>query len=188
MLTREQAIEILDKNLKNKNLLKHCLAVEAAMRALARKFKIEEEKWGLVGLLHDGDWEVTKDNHANHAKKIVEWLKKAGETNQEVLDAILSHNWQNDSFRQPNSPMEWSLFCSDELTGLIIATTLVMPDKKLASVSVESVLKKFPSKNFAAGVNREQIKMCEEKLGIELSEFIDIVLKSMQTINNELGL
>lgn len=188
MLTRNQAIKILNKNLKNKNLFKHCLAVEAAMKGLARQFKIEEERWALVGLLHDGDWEVTKDDHTNHAKKMVEWLKESGEADQEVLNAILCHNYQNNGSPQPTSMMEWSLFCCDELTGLIIATALVMPDKKLASVSVESVLKKFPSKNFAAGVNREQIKMCEEKLGIKLSEFVDIVLKSMQMINSELGL
>jgi len=188
MLKREQAIEILNKNLKNKNLFKHCLAVEAAMKGLAEKLNGNVEKWGLIGLLHDGDWEITKDDHANHAKKMVEWLKQSDETDNEILNAILSHNWQHDGFRQPNSLMEWALFCCDELTGLIVAIALVMPDKKLASVSVESVLKKFPSKNFAAGVNREQIKMCEEKLGIKLSEFVDIVLKSMQIINSELGL
>ncbi len=188
MITRQQALEILNKNLKNRNLIKHCLAVEAAMKELAGKLGGNAEIWGLTGLLHDGDWEITKDDHSNHAVKMVEWLKEQGETDQELLNAILAHNYQNDNFREPNSPLEWSLFCCDELTGLIIATALVMPEKKLSSVSVESVMKKFPSKNFAAGVNRDQIRLCEEKLGIKLEEFISIILKSLQSINVQLGL
>ncbi len=188
MIAREKALEILNLNLKNKNLLRHCLAVEAAMRALSNHFKGDENKWGLVGLLHDGDWEATRDNPAMHTKKMVEWLEDANETDSEVINAILSHNFVHTGENSPKTPLEWSLYSCDELTGFIVAVALVMPDKKLASVTVESVLKKFPSKHFAAGVHREQIKMCAEKLGIKLEEFVGIVLKAMQAISSDLGL
>ncbi len=188
MITRQKAIEILNTHLKNKNLFRHCLAVEAAMRALAKYFNEDEEKWGLVGLLHDGDWEKTKDTPHHHTLKMVEWLKEAGEDDQEIIEAILSHNYSHTQNNPPKNKMEWALYTVDELTGLIIATALVMPDKKLNSVGVESVLKKFPSKSFAAGVNREKIKLCQEKLGIELNRFIEIVLSAMKNITQELGL
>jgi putative nucleotidyltransferase with HDIG domain len=188
MLTRNQAIEILNNHLKNKNLFRHCLVVEAVMKSLARYFNEDEEKWGLAGLLHDADWEETKDNHQEHAKKIVEWLKEKGENDKEIIEAILSHNFKNNGFRPPQTKMEWALYTCDELTGLIVAVALVMPDKKLASVTVESVLKKFPSKSFAAGANRDQIELCEEKLGIKLEKFIEIALSSMQSISGEIGL
>jgi putative nucleotidyltransferase with HDIG domain len=188
MLTHNQAIEILNSHLKNKNLFRHCLAVEAVMRSLACFFNENEEKWGLVGLLHDGDWEETKDNHQEHTKKIVEWLKEKGENDKEIIEAILSHNFKNNSFRPPKNKMEWALYTCDELTGLIVAVALVMPDKKLTSVTVESVLKKFLSKSFVAGANRDQIKLCEEKLGIKLEKFIAIALSAMQSISGEIGL
>ncbi len=188
MITRQKALEILNNHLKNKNLLRHCLAVETAMRALAKYFNEDEEKWGLIGLLHDGDWEETKETPHLHTLKMVEWLKEAGETDQEIIEAILSHNYSHTKSNPPKNKMGWALYTVDELTGLIVATALVMPDKKLNSVSVESVLKKFPSKSFAAGVNREQIRLCEEKLGIKLNEFIRIVLSEMKNISQELGL
>jgi putative nucleotidyltransferase with HDIG domain len=188
MLTRNQAIEILNNHLKNKNLFRHCLSVEAVMKSLARYFNEDEKKWGLVGLLHDGDWEETKENHQKHTKKMVEWLKEKGENDKEIIEAILSHNFKNNGFRPPQNKMEWALYTCDELTGLIVAVALVMPDKKLASVTIESVLKKFPSKSFAAGANRDQIKLCEEKLGIKLEKFIEIALLAMQSISTEIGL
>ncbi len=188
MITRQKAIEILNTHLKNKNLFRHCLAVEAAMKALAKYFNEDENKWGLVGLVHDGDWEETKDTPHLHTLKMVNWLKEAGENDQEIIEAILSHNYSHTKSNPPKNKMEWSLYTVDELTGLIVATALVMPDKKLNSVSVESVLKKFPSKSFAAGVNREQIKLCQEKLGIKLNQFVDLVLSAMKNIAQELGL
>lgn len=168
------------------------------MQALARKFGENEEKWGLVGLIHDSDYEKTKDSPEKHTLLAVEWLKAAGETDPEILSAVLSHNYghtgQNFTPRSlgeagpPKNNLEWALYCCDELTGFVVAVTLVMPDKKLSSVSVESVVKKFPQKAFAANVKREQIKMCEEKLGIPLEEFVKIALEAMQGISNELGL
>ena len=188
MISREKALGLLEKHIKNKNLIRHGLAAEAAMRGLAKHFNEDEEKWGLVGLLHDGDWEETTDDPSQHTKKMVEWLKEEGETDQEILSAILSHNYTHTGENPPKTKMEWSLYCTDDLTGFIVAVTLVMPDKKLSSVTVESVLKKFPAKAFAASVNRDQIKLCEEKLKIPLEEFVEIVLTSMRNIAEDLGL
>lgn len=198
MITREKALEILHQHMKNQNLRRHCYAVEAVMRALAKKLGGDEERWGIVGLIHDSDYEETKDKPEKHTLLAVEWLKAAGETDPEIISAVLSHNYghvgQNFTPRSlgevgpPKNKLEWSLYCCDELTGLIVATALVMPDKKLASVKVDSVLKKMKDKSFAAAVDREQIKMCEEKLGISLPDFIEIALKTMQGISKELGL
>lgn len=188
MITRQQALEILNNNLKNQNLIRHNLAVESAMKGLAKYFKADVNKWGLVGLLHDGDWEATRDNPLMHTQKMAEWLRQAGETDQQIIQAILSHNFVHNGKNEPSTTMEWSLYTCDELTGFIVAVTLVMPDKKLSSVTVDSVIKKFPTKRFAAGVHREQIKMCEEKLGIKLPEFVGIVLKALQDIASEIGL
>lgn len=188
MITREVALKILEENLQNKNLLRHCYAVEAAMKALAKHFKEDERKWAVIGLLHDGDYEKTKDNPSEHTKVMAQWLRDAGETDETVISAILSHNYAHAGGNAPQNNLEWSLYCCDELTGLIVAVALVLPEKKLSAVTVESVLKKFPVKQFAAGVNREQIRMSEEKLGIKIEEFVGIVLKSMQEISSELGL
>ena len=187
-ITRETALQIINQNISNKNLIKHALAVEAAMKALAKHFKQDENLWSMVGLLHDADWEKTKDDYQAHGKTTVEWLKKTGENNSQLLNAILSHNFTNNGAGEPQSQLDWSIYCCDELTGFIIAVALILPNKKLNDVTIEAVIKKFPSKSFAAGVKREQIKMCEEKLGIKLEEFIKIVLTSMQEIAPTLGL
>lgn len=165
------------------------------MRALAGKLKMENgelkidtEKWAIVGLLHDADYEKTKENPVQHTLLTLEWLKQAGETDPEIISAILSHNFEHTGKNQPKNKLEWSLYCCDELTGFIVAIALVMPDKKLSAVSVESVLKKFPQKAFAAAVKREQISMCQEKLGIPLPEFVKIALEAMQGVSGELGL
>ncbi len=188
MITREQALKLLHKNMQNVNLRKHCYAVEAAMKTLARHFKEDEEKWGIVGLLHDGDYEKTKDTPEKHTLLMVEWLREAGETDKEILSAILSHNYAHTGQNSPNNKLEWSLYCCDELTGFIVAVALVRPDKKLASVTVDSILKKWNQKAFAAGVKREQIEECKPRLGIPLREFIEIILAAMQGISGDLGL
>lgn len=174
--------------MKNQNLRRHCYAVEAVMRALAKKLGGDVEKWSLVGLLHDGDYEKTKDTPEKHTLLMHQWLKEAGETDEEILKAILSHNFVHTGKNEPATKMEWSLYCCDELTGLIVATALMMPDKKLDTVRVKSILKKMKVKTFAAAIDREQIKMCEEKLGIPLEEFIKMSLEVMQGISKELGL
>lgn len=188
MISREQALELLHKNMQNINLRRHCYAVEAVMRILAKRFEEDEEKWGIIGLLHDGDYEKTKETPEKHTLLMAEWLKKVGETDKEVISAILSHNYAHTGQNPPTNKLEWSLYCCDELTGFIVAVALVRPDKKLASVTVDSVLKKWNQKTFAAGVKREQIEECESRLGIPLREFVKTALSAMQGISNDLGL
>lgn len=187
-LTRERALELLNEKIKNKNLIKHCLAVEAVMKKLANKFGEYESKWGLVGLLHDADWEQTEKDHASHGKTTIEWIKQLGETNTEIISAILSHNYTYNGGNEPNDKMSWALYTCDDLTGLIVANALVTPEKKLSSVTVESIKKKFKTKSFAAGAKREQMALCEEKLGITLDDLFAIALQAMQSIASELGL
>lgn len=187
-MTREQALKLLHQNMENQNLRRHCYAVEAVMKALAKKLNGDEEKWGLVGLLHDGDYEKTKDTPDKHTLLMHQWLKEAGETDEEILNAILTHNYVHTGKNKPETKMEWALYCCDELTGLIVAAALVMPDKKLSSVRVESVLKKMKDKTFAAAVDRDQIRMCEAKLKIPIEEFVKIALEAMQGISKDLGL
>jgi hypothetical protein len=185
---RNVAYDIVDTKIKNKNLVKHSLAVEAAMQALARHFGEDESIWGLAGLLHDADWEETGNHPHMHTRKTVEWMKEKSIQEPEVIQAILSHNFERNDERPPESRMEWALYICDELTGIIVATTLIMPSKKLSDVTVESVMKKFNTKSFAAAVNRDQIRLCEEKLGIKLNEFIKIILTAMQDIAPSIGL
>jgi len=187
-MTREQALKLLHEKMQNQNLRRHCYAVEAVMRALARHFKEDEEKWGIIGLLHDGDYEKTKDKPEKHTLMMVEWLKELGETDEETISAILSHNYAHTGQNPPKNKLEWSLYCCDELTGLIVAVALVKPDKKLASVTVDSIMKKWNKKDFARGVKREQIEECESRLEIPLKEFIQIALEAMQAISKDLGL
>jgi len=192
--TREKAIEIMTSKVSNKGLQKHCLAVGFAMKALGNHFAAEDtELWELAGILHDADWELMKDDVANHTRKTVEWIKEHSnpETQNEMeilIRTILSHNCHNNGEPHPRNTREWSLYCCDELTGLIVATALIMPSKKLADVSADSVIKKMNSKNFAAAVDREGIRMCDEKLKIPLQEFVSIVLKGMQDGATRLGL
>ena len=197
MMTRKQALELLHKHMQSPNLRRHCYAVEAVMKALARYFaqgdkssiaKAMEETWGIVGLLHDGDYEETRDIVEEHTLKMVEWLKKKEVKDKEILDAILSHNYSHTGQNPPKNRLEWSLYCCDELTGLIVAVALVKPDKRLASVSVESIMKKWDERAFAGGVKREQIAECEPRLEIPLHEFIQIALEAMQGISEDLGL
>ncbi len=188
MLPREIYLKLVNDHIKNKNLVKHCLCVEAAMRALSKEFQGDEELWARVGLVHDVDWEETQGDITTHTKKTEEWLKELGETEIQIIEAVLAHNYLNTGYRAPQDSLEWSLYTCDELTGLIVATTLVRPDKKLGNVEATSVLKKFPQKSFAAGVNREQVKLCEEKLGIKIEKFVEVVLSGMKTISSELGL
>jgi len=189
-MTREEGVQILITLIKNQNLVKHHFACEAVMRDLSHYFnpgeeQTEEEKWGMVGLLHDADYELTHDNPKQHTLVLEQKLQ--GKLPPDVIYAIKSHNWKNDGV-EPKSKMDWSIYCCDELTGLIIAAALVHPDKKLASLTTDFVLNRFKEKSFAKGADREQIKQCEKKLGIPLANFIDLNLKAMQRIAPILGL
>src|SRR3990170_798646 len=185
-MNRETALKLLHDNMKNQNLRRHCYAVEAVMRALheriiGNKDKSEESAWKIAGLLHDADYELTKDKEPkkNHTKHVLEWLKKT-DAQTDIYDAIAAHAWGYvEGAPQPKTKMQWALYTCDELTGLIVAVALVKPDKKLASVNVDSIMKKWKSPSFAAGVDRKQIGECESRLGIPLPEFVQIALSAM---------
>lgn len=147
--------------------------------------EFDADKWELVGLLHDADYEETKENPQRHAAVIAEQLESE-DVDEDIIYAIKAHNYEHLGV-QPESKMDWSLVACDDLTGLIVAVALVHPDK-LANVTTESVMKKFSTPSFAAGVDRERIKMCKEKLGIDLEEFVGIVLTAMKNKREELGL
>jgi putative nucleotidyltransferase with HDIG domain len=189
-MTRDEALKLLHDNMVNNNLRRHCYAVEAVMRALARRFGEDEETWGIAGLLHDADYELTKDDNPeiNHTKHALQWIKEA-DANQDIYDAVAAHGWGYvEGAPEPKTNMQWALYTCDELTGFIVAVTLVKPEKKLSSVSVESVLKKWKQRSFAAGVHRDQIELCESRLNISLREFIEIAIKAMQGVHEDLGL
>ena len=185
---REKVLEIVKSHIKNQNLLRHSLAVEAAMRSLARRFGGNEELWGILGLIHDADWEETKADPSLHTVNALDWLAQEGCTAGPIVQGLRSHNRKHTSLGEIESIMEWALECADELTGFIVSVALVRPDKKLASVEVASVLKKWKNKDFAAAVDRSQIEQCQEKLGIKLPEFVEIVLEAMKGVASEIGL
>lgn len=188
MITKAQATELLHAHTKNENLRRHMYAVGYAMKALAVKLGGNQDVWETLGLLHDADWEETKDAPDEHTKHTLAWLADMGETDGMIVHAIMSHNGKRTHLAELDGPMEWALETVDELTGFIVAVTLVRPEKKLESVSIESVMKKWKAKEFAAAVDRNQIAQCEEKLGIPLPEFISITLKAMQDEHAKLGL
>ena len=183
-MTRDDAMEVLTEYTTNPNLIKHALAVEAAMRAYARRFGEDEETWGMVGLLHDFDYERYPDL-SDHPFKGAEILRERGWP-EEIVAGVLAHA---DHTGEPRDTlMKQAIFAVDELTGLIVATALVRPDKKLASVKVKSVRKKMKDKSFAAAVKRDDIILGGERLGLELGDHIGVVLEAMQGIAGELGL
>lgn len=183
-MTREEALAILHEFTENPNLRKHAYAVEAAMRAYARKFGEDEDYWGNVGLLHDFDWEV-HPQVPEHPLKGAEILRERGADEQLVQD-ILSHAPDVDVPR--DTQVRKALFAVDELTGLIVATALVRPSRSLSDLKAKSVRKKMKDKSFAAGVSREDIQTGAEALGVELSEHIQFVIDAMKQVAGELGL
>lgn len=189
-MNRQEALKLVNGWTKNKNLVKHMLAVEAQMRALAKHFGENEDLWGLAGLVHDADYEIlTKEKKLEeHPMRTVKKLKEL-KASPHIISAVEAHTYKwNKKSPEPKNNMQWALYTCDELSGFIIAVALVRPDKKLASLTVESIQKKWPQKSFAAGVHREQIKLSKEKLGIELEEFIQICLTALQSISKDLGL
>lgn len=181
---RSQAQRILEDWTTNKNLKKHAYAVEAAMRAYAEKFGADADKWGIVGLLHDFDYEKYPDLQ-DHPFKGTSYLRKQGYS-EELTEAILAHAEHTGVSR--DTSLKKCIFAVDELTGLTVAVALVRPSKKLSDVSVESIMKKWNDKSFAAGVDRKMIEQGAQELGITLNEHIETVLKAMQGICGKLGL
>jgi len=183
-MNRKEALNSVKANVENENLVKHMLATEAIMRALARRFSEDEEEWGLTGLLHDIDVELTAGDMNSHSKLGADLARELG-ASEAIAHAILSHN---ETHGVPlETKLDRALFCTDPLTGLITAAALVRPDKKLAGLEAKSVKKRFKEKGFAAGANRKQIALCSE-IGLELDEFIELGLVAMQAIAADLGL
>jgi putative nucleotidyltransferase with HDIG domain len=181
-MTREQAINLMNEKVSNKNLKKHMLATEAVMRHLSRKFGEDEELWALAGLLHDLDYDQTADDFPRHGLMTAEMLEET-DVPDEAIYAIKSHP----GHFPRKSRMDKALYAVDPVTGLIVAAALMHPTKKLKNVDVDFVLRRFKEKRFAAGADRDQIRSCEE-LGIPIEDFITLSLLAMQEIDDVLGL
>ncbi|HXS14819.1 MAG TPA: HD domain-containing protein [Candidatus Saccharimonadales bacterium] len=184
-MTRQSAWEILSKYLTNPTLIKHCLATEATMRALATRFDDDVDVWGITGLLHDADYEKSKGHPEEHGVLLFKFEPNAIPT--VIEHAIEAHNYTYTNI-MPESKMDWAITCCDQLTGIIYAAALTQKDKKLSSLTVDFVTEKLRQKDFALGANRDAIYLCEEKLGIPLGEFVGITLTAMQGVHEELGL
>lgn len=184
MLKREEALQILKTNVKNKNLLKHMYAAEAVMGGLARHFGENEGLWKLAGLLHDIDYDQTKDDPARHSLVGGDMLDEAG-LSAEVAYAVKCHNDYHNLERK--SMLDKALYATDPLTGLIVAGALIKPEKKLDQIDVPFLLNRFYEKSFARGARREVIASCSE-MGLSLEEFLGIGLEAMKEIHQELGL
>ena len=181
---REDAWKVLQKHVKADNLIKHSLAVESVMRQLARKYGEDEEKWAVVGLAHDLDYEKYPEQHCT---KVRELLEEEGWP-EDYIRAIQSHGYSRVNDIEPLTVMEKSLFAIDELTGLVTATALVRPSKSIMDVKTKSVKKKWKDRSFSAAVDRELIADGAERLGVELSELIGDAIAGMQTVAKDLGL
>ncbi|UCG56291.1 MAG: hydrolase [Phycisphaerales bacterium] len=182
--TREQALALLRQYNSNEALIKHALAVEAVMRYCARKRGQDEHEWGVIGLVHDLDYEQFAEQHCHKTAEIL----TANNWPAEYVRAILSHGWEICTDVRPESELEKVLYAVDELTGLIVATALVRPSKSVLDMKAKSVRKKWKDKSFAAGVNRDVIEKGAEMLGIELSELIGDAIMGMREVADDIGL
>ena len=182
MLTRDEALELVQTHLTKKNLIKHVLAVEAIMRQLAARLDEDADLWGLTGLLHDLDYEQTGDEPDRHGYVTCEILGSV-DVSPEIMHAVLAHA----GHVERKSAMDKAIYCTDPVTGLIVASALMHPTKSLAGMDAAFVGKRFKEKRFAAGADREAISCCRE-LGLELHEFIELSLNAMLSISGELGL
>jgi putative nucleotidyltransferase with HDIG domain len=185
--TREEALALLRKHNTDESHIKHALAVEGTMRHFARKMGGDEELWGVVGILHDIDWEKTMSEPARHCNLAPELLREAG-VDESVIHAVQSHGWGICSDAEPENDMEKTLFTIDELTGLVITAGLVRPSKSLSDLEVKSVKKKWKDKTFARGVDRDVIQKGAEIMGMPLDEIIENTILAMRPIEKEIGL
>lgn len=183
MVKREEALELFKKYNKSESLYHHALCVEATMRAFAVKQGEDPDYWGIVGLLHDIDWEMFPDQHCKKAPELLAEINMS----EDMVHAICSHGWGLVTDVEPEREMEKILYAVDELTGLVYATALMRPEK-MNGMSVKSVKKKWSSSSFAAGVNREVIKKGAELSGIELSELIQTTIDALTSVAGEIGL
>jgi len=184
-MNREQALELLKKHVTNENMIKHSLATEAVMRALAARLGADAELWGVTGLIHDIDVELTAGDIAKHTLEAEKILREHNYT-AEVIDAVKMHN-EAASLKKREAVFHKALAAGETVTGLITATTLVYPDRKLASVKASSVVKRMKDKRFAASVDRGVVLECEQ-IGIPITEFVELALNAMRGISDQLGL
>ena len=182
--TREEAYQLLTEYNQSDSLIKHALAVEGVMRYFARKRGEDEEKWGVIGLVHDLDYEQFPEEHCHKSEEI---LKEKGWP-EEYIRAVVSHGWGLCSEVEPQTELEKVLYAIDELTGLVVTTALVRPSKSVMDVKVKSVKKKWKDKRFAAGVDRSIIEKGAQMLGMELTDLIADTLAGMQEVAEEIGL
>ncbi|MFP4563901.1 MAG: HDIG domain-containing metalloprotein [Spirochaetia bacterium] len=182
--TREDALAVFKEYNRSGSLLKHALAVEGVMRRMARKYGEDEEKWGIVGIIHDLDYEQYPEEHCTRTAEILKGLNWP----EEYIRAAVSHGWGICSDVKPESTMEKVLYAVDELTGLVATTALVRPSKSVHDVKVKSVKKKWKEKGFAAGVDRSIIEKGAELLGVELSDLIDDTISGMRDVAPDIGL
>lgn len=183
ILTRDHAYRLVLEKIGPGNLLKHILAVEAGMRGMAERLGEDVDHWGLIGLVHDLDYNETKDDHPRHTYVTRDWLAEYGNLAESDWRAIHAHPGHVPC----DSNLDWALFAVDPTTGFLVACALMHPDKKLASLDPEFMLRRFKEKRFAAGATRENIAACVN-VGIQLPDFLMLVRDSMITINRELGL
>lgn len=182
--TREEAYELLCEFNESEGLIKHALAVEGVMRYCARKRGEDEDKWGVIGLVHDLDYEKWPESHCAKTGQI---LRERGWP-EEYVRAVMSHGWGICTDVEPEAEMEKVLYAVDELTGLVSATALVRPSKSVMDMKVKSVRKKWKDKAFAAGVNREIIQKGAQMLGVEVDELIENTIMGMREVADEIGL
>jgi putative nucleotidyltransferase with HDIG domain len=184
-IDRPAALDLLRRHIDQDNLVKHCLASEAIMRSLARRFDEDPDRWGLMGLLHDLDFEETKDAPDRHGDRTAEILRGEG-VPDDVIAAIREHNAEGLGIAR-ESRAGIALSCAETVTGLIVATALVNPERSLAAVKPSSVRKRMKKKDFARSVSRERIRECE-RIDIELDEFLTLSVEAMRGISDDLGL
>ncbi len=181
---RQQAFELLQKYNKTPGLIKHALAVEATMRHFARYFNEDEEKWGVIGLVHDLDYEQYPEQHCTMTKQILE----AHNWPEAYIRAVMSHGWQICTDVKPETTLEKTLYAIDELTGLVTTSALVRPSKSILDMKAKSVKKKWNDKRFAAKIDRSIIERGAEMLDMELSQIITLTIEGMATIADQLEL
>jgi putative nucleotidyltransferase with HDIG domain len=184
-ILRDEAVTLMEQYLPTDNMRKHSLASEAIMRSLAPRFNADPEMWGLTGLLHDLDFNETRDTMDQHTLETEKILRERGVA-REITEAIKFHNAENLGLTR-SEPIHFALTAAETITGMIVATTLVYPDKKLASVKPKSVKKRMKAKEFARSVNRDHIRLCEQ-IDITLDDFIILSLEAMTGISDKLGL
>jgi putative nucleotidyltransferase with HDIG domain len=183
-MNRIEALNLVKKHVQKRNVLYHMFAVEAIMKSTARHLHEDEEKWGLVGLLHDIDYEKTESTPEKHTILAEDILKET--IPEELIRAIKTHNFRYTNV-VPEKNLEKALIACDAISGLLVACALVMPSKKLADVKLETVIKKFKDKDFARGAERERVIVCEE-IGILKEKFFEIALEGLKTVSQEIGL